>query len=72
MGMTQEGEDATATPLKPSSHLVAARRSVAASLRERWGGGGGGGESDAERDGVSEKGRARGGDTEREREGGGV
>lgn len=47
------------------SHLVVAQRTVAASMREQWFAI----ESDAERDGVREEGRARGGDTEREREG---
>lgn len=40
MGITQEGKDATAMVsllLKQSSHLVVARRSVAASMREQWG-----------------------------------
>lgn len=68
MGTRQEGKDATALvrlSLKQSSHLVVARRSVAASKREQWGREG---ERDAERDGVSEEGRARGGDTQRERD----
>lgn len=69
IGVAQKGRDVAAMVSllqEQPSHLVAARRTVAASMREQWGGWERERESDAERDGERERELERKGEQRRE------